>query len=175
MEELKLSQKKRARVDSDPPEFDAKRVREDLLRILDDSDHVPERDSVSQTHDLDSVIRSFEEEITGSGSRSSPVNIVDLTSDSGEYPSEIGQFCENDVGLLKESESETRVGDGIGVSSEVSGVGEFWDFPSYDSFGLTIGYEQDHNDYVALDGIFDHSDLNFGSDFLRRPDTLPAV
>ncbi|KNA24409.1 hypothetical protein SOVF_015980 [Spinacia oleracea] len=170
MEEL--SHRKRARVDSAEShwdtDFEAKRIKEDLLSLLNDSELVPERDSVSQ--DLDSVIRSFEEEITGPGSPSSPANLIDLTSNSGDSMLELGQFSDDVL-----EKTETRVADGL------MGIGEFWDFPSvlpgYDSFGLGIEYGQDHgiSEYVALDGIFDYSDVNLGSDFKLRPETMPAI
>ncbi|KMT08277.1 hypothetical protein BVRB_6g142040 [Beta vulgaris subsp. vulgaris] len=177
MEEL--SHRKRTRTDLSEFEFDstnAKKMRDDLLSLLDDSDPAPDRDPVS--HDLDSVIKSFEEEI----SRSSPATVIDLTSDSGEFLPELGKVTGDGAGLLPETES--GVGDGselVRVSYESSGIGEFWNFqdellPCYDSFGFAFGFEQNHesNEYVTLDGIFDYSDVNLGSEFSWRPDSTPA-
>ncbi|XP_057528662.1 uncharacterized protein LOC130807470 [Amaranthus tricolor] len=178
------SYKKRARVDSAEleSEFDfdfdstkAKRIRDDLLSWLDDSDAVPDRDSMS--HDLDSVIRSFEEEIGSSESRSSPTNIIDLTSDSGDLLPELGEFAGDGVEILTEKENRSSEGvkmdELVRVSTESSRFGEVWDFlddfPSYDTFGIGLGYEQE-TEFVTLDGIFDYSDINLS----WRPDTLPA-
>ncbi|KAL2905082.1 Myosin-2 [Bienertia sinuspersici] len=168
MEEV--SYRKRVRVDPAEPDFDqnstkAKKFKDDLLSILDDPEPVPD-----PNHDLDSVIRSFEEEITRSESSQTNDDIIDLTAESGDFASEFGQF---DDGVLPENE--------IGVA-ELSRIGELWNFEdeltSFDSFGVGLGCEQVHesNEYVALDGIFDYSDnVNFGSDFLWRSDTLPAL
>jgi len=191
-----LSYRKRARDDSADFEtefgFDSKRIREDLLSLLDDSDTVPDdRDSPSQ--DLDSVIRSFEEEISGSGTRPGspkPDNFVDLTSDSGDSPPELGHLLGYDEleAPAPAPVSGGEVAELLRISSESSGIGEFWDFqdelPSYDSFGFGMGYMEynnshsgqgDNDEYVALDGIFDYSDVNFESDVTWRPETLPAL
>ncbi|XP_074274839.1 uncharacterized protein LOC141598916 [Silene latifolia] len=176
-----LSHKKRSRVDSSElvSEFEstkAKKMRDQLLSLLDDSDTVPDRDPVSQNHDLDSVIRSFEEEISGSGSSSpaaDPITVFDLETGSGE--------------ILPDVDELTRVG------TELQGIGELWDFQddllSYDPFrfGLDnntdsvanvtgeVGGTENGKEYVSLDGIFDYSDENFGSDFSWRYETLPAL
>jgi hypothetical protein len=64
-----------------------KRLREDLLGFLDDT----EADLKFQ--DLDSVMKSFDEEISLACTYSS-VSVVDLTSDSGESQPELGYLLE---------------------------------------------------------------------------------
>ncbi|XP_062159784.1 uncharacterized protein LOC133867117 [Alnus glutinosa] len=181
--------KKRVRLDSD--EFsesdspEVKRLREDLLGFLDDM----EPDQTIQ--DLDSVMKSFEEEISHACT-SSPAPVVDLTSDSGESQPELGYLLEasdDELGLppsgnsLSEEvvkNSETDLGR---VSSYSSGIGEIWGFedqiPSYYSFEFGAGNGYDNtSEYVAFDGLFEHSDVYFdssdASDPFWRHETLPA-
>ncbi|KAJ8445339.1 LOW QUALITY PROTEIN: hypothetical protein Cgig2_010697 [Carnegiea gigantea] len=163
---------------------------EDLLSLLDDSDTVSDnRNSPSQ--DLDSVIRSFEEEISGSGTRPGspkPENFVDLTSDSGDSRPELGQLLGCDD--LEAPVAGCECSELVRVSSESSGIGGIFrtscrnELPSYDSFGFGMGYAEynnsnsrqgDNDEYVALDGIFDYSVVNFGSYDTWRPETPPAL
>lgn len=183
-----LSCRKRARDDSAEFGFDPKRIREDLLSILDDSDTVTD-DRNSPSQDLDSVIRSFEEEISGSGTRPGspkPENFVDLTSDSGDSLPELGRLLGYDD--LEAPVAACEGSELLRVSSESCGISEFWDFKdellSYDWFGFGMDDAEynnsnsgrgDNNEYVALDGIFDYSDVNFGSDGTWQPETLPAL
>ncbi|XP_076932356.1 uncharacterized protein LOC143597861 [Bidens hawaiensis] len=142
-----LSSKKRVRVDSDesPDSVEAKRV---LLDILDDSV------SDSLSHDLDSFIKTFQDEI-------SPAPELGFLLEASD--DELG---------LPPTDTSTR---GLAESVELS---ELWglddSFPSYDSFEYEYVYDgSDHNninsysynngDDVALDGLFDHTDLGFGS------------
>ncbi|KAK9750318.1 hypothetical protein RND81_02G187200 [Saponaria officinalis] len=157
------SHKKRSRVDSaateSPPESTkVKRIRDDLLSLLDDFDTVPDRDPLS--HDLDSVIRSFQEEI--SGSKSGSASPTPDTVEPGPEVTEsvgIGEFLWEFEGGL----------------------------PSYDPFEFGLDYEEsvisgdvdnsqvNGNEYVALDGLFDYPDLGFGLDLSWRSETLPAL
>ncbi|CAI9779092.1 unnamed protein product [Fraxinus pennsylvanica] len=188
MEEL--NNKKRLREESevikseiDIPEV--KRLREDLLESLDD-----ETEFYPTSQDLDSFIKSFEKEI---GSSSNVEEVVDLTSDSGESQPELGYLLEAsdyELGLPPSSESPSEVendqryelvrveSDSSELSSEFSWLdGEI---PSFDSFEFgfvdTEIYNGNTNDYVAMDGLFDYSDMGFWSDdFACRPETpLPA-
>ncbi|XP_059454238.1 uncharacterized protein LOC132184573 [Corylus avellana] len=180
--------KKRVRGDSD--EFsesdspEVKRLREDLLGFLDDTEADP------TIQDLDSVMKSFEEEIA-QACTSSPVPVVDLTLDSGESQPELGYLLEasdDELGLppsgnsldedVKNSESE------LGRDSSYSyGIGELWGFedqlPSYYSFEFGAGNGYDNtSEYVAFDGLFEHSDVYFDSSDVSDPswrhETLPA-
>lgn len=176
MEELQ-SHKKRARDGSDELELDlpeVKKIRDDLLALLDDSDP----DSLCQ--DLDSVMKSFEQEI--SASSSSPVPVVDLTSESGESLPDLGYLLEasdDELGLPPSannlSSGEVRGGAETELirvdSSGSSGIGgELWGFedqiPTYESFGLGVGDSNCSSEYVGFDdSLFEYSNVCFDSDF----------
>ncbi|KVH96305.1 uncharacterized protein LOC112528072 [Cynara cardunculus var. scolymus] len=175
-----LSNKKRVRSDSDESEFnspEAKRIRDDLLDTLDDSDVC----TVGQ--DLDSFIKSFQDEI------SPPPETVDLASESGESRPDLEFLFEASDDELGLPPTGTTPNDSerIPVSTESVEVGEFcWlddQIPNYDSFEYgfdyaaeDVNFNNNHNgEYVALDGLFDYTDLGFGSsDLSRRPESLPA-
>ncbi|KAJ4710531.1 Carbohydrate-responsive element-binding protein [Melia azedarach] len=167
---------------------EVKRLRDDLLfGFLDESDADP------AIQDLDSVMKSLQEEITASSP--SQVQIVDLTtSESGESQPELGYLLEasdDELGLPPSTSStvsseevkNNEVTELVRVSSESSGIGELWGFedniPSYDSFELGICDINNVNDYVAFDdGLFEYSNVYFDSaeisDFSWRHETLPA-
>lgn len=180
------SSKKRVRVDSDESRMESpevKRLRDDLLEFLDDAD------PALSSHDLDSVMKSLQEEISASPS---PAPVVDLTSDSGDSQPQIGYLLEasdDELGLPPPGDSVNPEGKSelqhelIPVSSDSSGIAEFWEFedqiPSYDSFelGTGVGYNGNSTEYVAFDGLFDHSDVYYDSaDYSEswRHETLPA-
>ncbi|KAH7516544.1 uncharacterized protein LOC107429425 [Ziziphus jujuba] len=186
--------KKRVRDASEDSEHDSpevKRLRDDLLGFLDDSD------ADQTTQDLDSVMKSLEEEISATTScsaspASAPVPVVDLTSDTGESQPELGYLLEasdDELGLppsINSSDEECKKDETelVGVSTDSSVIGELWGFddhiPSYDSFGLGVGDNYNsNNDYVAFDGLFGYSDVYFdSSDFAEiswRSETLPAL
>ncbi|CAN4121868.1 unnamed protein product [Withania somnifera] len=157
--------KKRGRNNSIDQEINSpevKRLREDLLDDLYDSEYnfcTPSHD------DLDSYMKSFEEEIT-----------------TLPQP-ELGYLLEasdDELGLPPPTEADNEP---IRPNTESVGFSnhDFWgldeQIPSYDTFDLGIG-EVDHysmGENVGLDELFDHSDTGFGSaDFLWRPETLPA-
>lgn len=172
------SNKKRVR--EDEAEFDlpeVKKIRDDLLDILDESD--PE----ATAQDLDSVMKSFEEELSASSS-SSPV-VVDLTSDSCESSQpDLGYLLEasdDELGLppsVNSSLEEDRNGVTELVRVDSAGNDGFWGFedqiPSYDSFEL--GIVEYNTEYAAFDdGLFDHSNVCFdSSDYSWRLGTMPA-
>lgn len=192
MEELSSHNKKRVRDDSAEPELDlpeVKKLKDDLLSgFLDDSD--PD----AAVLDLDSVMKSFEVEITPCSSP--PVEVVDLTSsDSGESKPDLGYLLEasdDELGLPPSSTVSSQgaksdeVTELVRVSSESSGIGELWGFEdnvniaSYDSFELGVGGVNNFiNDYVAFDdGLFEYSNVYVDpaeiSDFSWRYETLPA-
>ncbi|KAH0756845.1 hypothetical protein KY290_020338 [Solanum tuberosum] len=178
-----MSRKKRVRVDSEELAYNSpevKKLRENLLYDLTDDDNNSEFCTTS--HDFDSFMKSFEEEITASPSPAKVMEteVVDLTEDSDESQPELGYLLEasdDELGLPPAtavgSESEIEL---IGVSSD-----SIWELeeriPNYDSFELGIADLVDYNAGVCeyVDELFDHSDLGFGSpDFLWRPETLPA-
>ncbi|KAF5745271.1 hypothetical protein HS088_TW07G00854 [Tripterygium wilfordii] len=170
MEEI--NNRKRVRDEADESQVDSpevKRVRDDLLGVLDESDPDP------AIQDLDSVMKSFEEEI--SALSSSPVPVVDLTSDSGESQPDLGYLLEatdDELGLpptfTSGEEFKNEVIELVRASSDSSGIDEFWGFddqiPSYESFMLGVS-ESLNQEYVALDGLFDHSDLSYPSEYVE--------
>ncbi|VFQ78200.1 unnamed protein product [Cuscuta campestris] len=169
--------KKRVRDDSD--EFgdgspEVKRLREDLLDDLDLFDLC-----TAENQDLESFMKSFEEEISPSPSQAAAAEtVIDLTSESGDSRPDLGfLLCASDdeLGLPPAGAQESENSELIRVSSDSAELaGGFWDvdgqIPSLDSFAFVdSGCE-----YDALDGLFD-SDLSFGSgDSVWRPETLPA-
>ncbi|XP_050374454.1 uncharacterized protein LOC126791987 [Argentina anserina] len=192
MEDMNIN-KKRVRdceSDSEHGSVEVKRLRDDLLDFLDDSDPVP------ASHDLDSFMKSFEEEISASNSCStSPHPAPDASaapvpvSDSSESNPDLTHLLEasdDELGLPPSSgfygEAATDL---VRVSSDSSGMEELWRFdeqgPSYDSFELSgvAGSNFDDSGYVAFDGLFEHSDVYYDSsdysDFSWRFETLPAA
>lgn len=190
MEELKSKRRLREETEEIESEIDfpeVKRLREDLLETLDD-----ETDFCPTSQDLDSFMKSFEEEITASP-KVEVEEVVDLTSDSGESQPELGYLLEasdDELGLPPSSTSPSGVeneqrnellqveSDSSELSSEFSWF--YGEIPSFDSFEFgfvdTENYNGNNGEYVALDGLFDNSDLGFGSnDFAWIPETsLPA-
>ncbi|KAJ0763758.1 hypothetical protein HanPI659440_Chr08g0284641 [Helianthus annuus] len=159
-----LSSKKRVR-NSDEPGLDSVEAKRILLDILDDS-------AVSTpSHDLDSFMKTFQDEI-------SPAPATEIAGiNSGDRP-ELGflfEASDDELGLPP-TETNTRV---LAESVELS---ELWEldeqFLSYDSFESEFVYDGDNinnGEYVTLDGLFDHTDVGFGSsDLTWRPETLPA-
>ncbi|XP_071688863.1 uncharacterized protein [Rutidosis leptorrhynchoides] len=165
---ISTNSRKRTRSTSDDDSAEAKRV---LLDILDDSD------SYTLSQDLDSFMKSFQDEI-------SPA--PDVLTESGESQPELGflfEASDDELGLPPTEKSRD-----LAVSVEDS---ELWgldeQITSYDSFEYEYGYGDVNitsnvynsnisgGEYVALDGLFDHTDLGFGSsDLLWQPETLPA-
>ncbi|XP_019164613.1 PREDICTED: uncharacterized protein LOC109160824 [Ipomoea nil] len=184
MEEV--SCKKRVRDDSDELGIDSpevKRLREDLLDDLD------EFELCTADQDLDSFMKSFEEEIAASPTPAAAA-VVDLTSESGESQPDLGYLLEasdDELGLPPATASppvEAEKPELIRVCSDSAELtGGLWGLDdhigSYDSYEFGIVDSENYNinggEYAALDGLFDHSDLAFGSgDYLWRPETLPA-
>ncbi|KAI4357829.1 hypothetical protein L6164_001752 [Bauhinia variegata] len=178
----------RKRVRDEPDEsgldsLEVKRCRDNLLEFFDDTVPSP------STQDLESVMKSLQEEISAS---SSPVPVVDLTSDSGESLPQYGYLLEasdDELGIppagtpSSETEAKKVENELVRVSSDSSGFGEFWEFedqiPCYDSFelGTGVGVSDNGNaEYVAFDGLFEHSDFYYDSVFSDpwRHGSLPA-
>ncbi|CAH9114882.1 unnamed protein product [Cuscuta europaea] len=187
MEEVTCN--KRVRDDSD--EFsdgspDVKKLRGDLLDDLD------EENLWTEGQDLESFMKSFEDEIAPSPSKA--VEIIDLTSDSGDSLPDLGYLfgaSDDELGLppagtSQAGEQQPEKSELIWVSSDpVELKYDSWgmdgQIPSYDSFefGLPdpVNFSTvNDGEYEALDGLFDHSDLTFGwGDNLWRSETLPLV
>ena len=163
---------------------------EDLLNILNDSDIVTDRDPAIQG--LDSVIKSFEEEILVPAPAPA---VIDQTSDSGESQPELGYLLEasdDELGLPPTTSSGEEVkieavdfeaSSAVGLDGILLGFEN--EIPSYDSFEFGIGVDSESNlndnnsEFVALGGLFDYSDQSYDpagdSELLWRPESLPAL
>ncbi|KAK9996446.1 hypothetical protein SO802_021132 [Lithocarpus litseifolius] len=167
---------------------------EDLLNILDDSDIVTDRDPAIQG--LDSVIKSFEEEILVPAPAAA---VIDQTSESGESQPELGYLLEasdDELGLPPTTSSGEEVKieavdfeassadpEAVGLDGILLGFEN--EIPSYDSFEFGIGVDSESNlnynnsEFVAFGGLFDYSDQSYDpagdSELLWRPESLPAL
>ncbi|KAK9114902.1 hypothetical protein Syun_021699 [Stephania yunnanensis] len=194
-----LAVRKRVRSDSadDDSETDslaAKRIRYDLLEILEDNDT-----STTTAQDLDSVMRSFESEITGTPP---PVDltaaVVDLTSD--ESQPDLGYLLEasdDELGIPPPSSAsssgeeeeivrneETEI-NGLDYVNLANGFGDrqIWNFEDEISncYEFGMGGDGSVSDFVAVDGLFDYSDVvlcgqsDFSDLSWQQPETLPAL
>ncbi|CAA7039278.1 unnamed protein product [Microthlaspi erraticum] len=175
------SERKRVRDDSDDAVVDSpdvKRLRDDLFDVLDDSDPEP----VSQ--DLDSVMKSFEDEL----SAASPT-VTTAAQDSGETQPDLGYLFEasdDELGLPPPPSvspipiaKEEETTDLVRASSDSSGIDELWGFEdhvsNYDPLDLGSGVVEG-GDYVTVEGIFEFPDDCFDSGdlFSWRSEFLPA-
>ncbi|XP_061345002.1 uncharacterized protein LOC133290876 [Gastrolobium bilobum] len=160
---------------------EVKDIPDDLLNMFDDADNVTERDPIVQMQGLDSVIKSFEEEILAPVSYPDP----DVESVSGEFKLNLGYLLEasdDELGLpptvastekegRRESDDSGRVGpEGLDLTGFLGFEDEF---RNYEAFGL-VGYDADDNGggYVTIDGLFDYSEP---VDILWRSESLQAM
>ncbi|KAM5571139.1 hypothetical protein ABKV19_011653 [Rosa sericea] len=182
------------RVDSDEFDMDsaeAKMIQEDLLNILDDSEAVTDRDPAIQG--LDSVIKSFEEEIqvpaapafappveTTSGSgESSPSSQPELGYLLEASDDELGLPPTNNGGASEEKKMEAADFTVSPPAAALDGMLGFENdmIPSYDAFDFGIGgYSESTGggEYVALGGLFDYSDGG-ASEVSWRKESLSAL
>lgn len=169
-------------LDLDPAE--AKMIQEDLLNILEDADAVVDRDPAIQG--LDSVIKSFEEEIQVPAAPAFAPP-VETTSGSGESSQlELGYLLEasdDELGLPPTNSEEMKMeaADFTASSSETAAAldGGFENdmFPSYDAFDFGIGGYSESNgggEYVPLGGLFDYSEGGV-SEVSWRTESLSAL
>lgn len=186
------SDRKRVRDDSGNSEHDSadvKKLREDLIDFLDETDAA----TYPSIQDLDSVLRSLEQEISApftESPASDPVPVVDLTLESGESQPNLGYLLEasdDELGLPPsinsiEEESKPVETELIRVPSGSSGIDDLWGLElddqvqKYGSFDLATAA---NNEFVSYDDeLFGYSDVYFDSsqysDFSWRYDTLPA-
>lgn len=170
------------RVDSSESQLDSVldsevRLQDDIFNILDDADNVPERDSVQG---LDSVIKSFEDEINAPGSDSGSGDPTQ-EPDSGELQSNLGYLLEasdDELGLpptVVDGEETGRVGPEMTELARLMGFED--DIPSYDAFGFGSGFTAENDGgaggFVTVDGLFDYSDP--AADVLWRSESLQAM
>ncbi|KAK2971664.1 hypothetical protein RJ640_025059 [Escallonia rubra] len=179
------SEPKRNRVEHDSPESELddctgpEKIAYHILDILEDAD------TVTEVPDLDSVIRSFEEEILH------PSPAPASASDS----SELGYLLEasdDELGLPppaspSDEQPRSELSDLARIPCEAFGSGQILEYeddaPGYDSFefGFGFGDETESNndgadgEFVALGGLFDYSETSDFSEFSWQPESLPAV
>lgn len=159
-------------------------IRDDFFDILEDSDGSGDRDPT--IHGLDSVIKSFEDEIL-------VPEDLEMGSESVVPPTELGYLLEasdDELGLPPSFGSSEEAGELPATFSDDFGFADSLSFademPNYDSFeyGISVhpefGSGRDGNctEFVALGGLFDNGysfDGGDVSELLWRPETLPAV
>ncbi|KAK4747143.1 hypothetical protein SAY87_026180 [Trapa incisa] len=193
--DLDSPESKRLRLESDVGTLDVKRIQDDLLDMLDDSDDgAADRDTAIQS--LDSVIRSFEEEIlVPEGSPAAP----DLALDVVRGQTELGYLLEasdDELGLPPNfgTSEDDRNCDAADPPVEFPGAFEFNnslglvnELPEYDCFGFgmcgvpDVGSDNhDKEQLVSLGRLFDNSGDSYdgGDDapeYLWRQESLPAM
>lgn len=162
---------------------ESEEIQDELLNILEDSDAATERDESIQGLELDSFIKSFEEEIQA-------LPPAETASDQNETPqAELGYLYEasdDELGLPptggSSTEGKIEAIDFMPACSspdafELDGNLGFEDeIPCYDSFEIGIGIDSGAaeesglgGEFVALGGLFDYSDVPF------RPESLSAL
>ncbi|KAK4280815.1 hypothetical protein QN277_012387 [Acacia crassicarpa] len=172
-----------ARVDSYDPAMDSSvptHFQDDLFNILDDTDNLPERNTTMQG--LDSVIKSFEEEILASGSDSV---VYDPTPESGEFHVELGYLLEasdDELGLPPSAsatateETKPESEDVSQVGSDGVDVGELLGFENeiekYEPVGLEGGENENGSGIVSFDGLLDYPE---SYDVVWRSESLQAM
>ncbi|XVF50600.1 hypothetical protein PTKIN_Ptkin04bG0114600 [Pterospermum kingtungense] len=167
-----------------PPK--TKCIQEDFLSIMDDSDQVIGPDLAIQG--LDSVIKSFEEEILVLAQ----TPVLGTVMDSGESRPELGFLLEasdDELGLpssFSSIDGEQKFGSvnvdestGSRADGFVEMMGNEFSLPNYESFELGIGDASDTNhnnysiDFVALEGLFEPtSDI---SELTWQPESLSTL
>ncbi|KAL1553565.1 hypothetical protein AAHA92_14224 [Salvia divinorum] len=170
MEEV-VRKRFRVELESDVDSPAVKRLREDLLDGIDD-----DSDFSTSTQDLDSFMKSFEEEITASpasGLSTGAANdgVLHSRPDLGY----LLEASDDELGIPPPTASPVSTAL-VTVESDSSELrDEFWEVPGHDTFGFGFGeVENSIGEYVALDGLFDYSDMGFGSgDHSWRPERLP--
>ncbi|GAU22741.1 hypothetical protein TSUD_138650 [Trifolium subterraneum] len=156
-------------------------LQDDIFHILDDADNVPEqaeRDSVVMG--LDSVIKSFEEEIFSPGVEPGQTDPVQVTG-SGEL-GYLFEASDDELGLPPTVVSGDEPGRVEPEKVDLTGFVGFDDddFSGFDGFGFETGLlsECDGNNggaggFVTGDGLFEYGEPV--SDVLWRSESLQAM
>ncbi|KAI4341498.1 hypothetical protein MLD38_026215 [Melastoma candidum] len=166
---------------------EVKLIQEDLLDILDDSDAGSDRDPA--IHDLDSVIKSFEEEIIVPVQHPTPFD-PDLTPNVAL--NELGYLLEASDDELGLPPSFANSGDensnpDIQELRDITSTAAFslpfdGELPNYDVFDLGPeinvnlgGRDGGNEEFVMVGGLFDFADNCDPPEVMWRPESLPAV
>ncbi|NP_001351727.1 uncharacterized protein LOC101503361 [Cicer arietinum] len=155
-------------------------LQDDIFHILDDTDNVPERESVMG---LDSVMKSFEDEILAPGLNSGQVDPTQTTG-SGEMEMNLGYLFEasdDELGLPPTVGNGDEPGRVEPEIVDLTGfVGFEDDFNGYDEFGFGTGLlsECDGDNggaggFVTVDGLFEYAEP--AADVLWRSESLQAM
>nr|XP_016483637.1 PREDICTED: uncharacterized protein LOC107804287 [Nicotiana tabacum] len=176
--------------DVDLDSSEAKQIREDILDILDEPDALT--DCPPEIQDLDSVMKSFEEEILHRSNYLDTQTVLDLTSsESGDSRPDLGYLLEasdDELGLPptfspadEQVHAESAMPEAAGL---VNMVGFEDEMPNYDTFdfGMADEVRQGDNDgvngngdFVTVDGLFDYPEPSDFSEFPWRQESLPAL
>ncbi|EPS67874.1 hypothetical protein M569_06905, partial [Genlisea aurea] len=153
-----------AAVEADsPPE--TKRLREDILDYFDEE---AAEESVSAEEELNSRMKSLEDEIKDAAAAAEVVDKA--ATEYGDSRTDLGYLFEatDDELGLPPTASESPIRSGyyglVRAESDASEIGgEFLESPTYeDPFGFGFAAAE-NTEYIALDGLFDYSNMNFGS------------
>ncbi|XP_052179862.1 uncharacterized protein LOC127793118 [Diospyros lotus] len=175
--------------ESDSSASEVNQIRDEILDIFDETDMVTDGDPAIK--DLDSVIKSFEEEIMHPSPQPARMPEVLLSLEYGEPQPDLGFLLEASDDELGLPPTTSPAGDGTRsqvehvesatVAPEVAVLNEILglegDLPTYDSFGFAVGEEPksyNNGEFVTVGGLFDNDSSDF-SDFLYRPESLPAL
>lgn len=172
-------------VDSvEPHSSGVNEIQDDILNMLDDTDNVTERETTPNTttvQGLDSVMKSFEDQILAPGSDPNP------EPDFGEFKPNLGYLLEasdDELGLPptvtpSDDSWKPEIDDTVWVGPEGFDLTGFLGFEedirNYEAFGL-VGYGAGADDngggYVTIDGLFDYAEP---ADILWRLESLQAM
>ncbi|KAL3343600.1 hypothetical protein AABB24_027233 [Solanum stoloniferum] len=173
----------------DSPE--AKQIREDILDILDEPDALTE--CPPEIQDLDSVMKSFEEEMLHHSPLNDTQTVLDLTpSESGDSQPDLGYLLEasdDELGLPPTiSPTDEKVNVESTVMPEAAEFANMTCFegemPNYDTFDFGMDHEarvgdndigNSNGDFVTVGGLFDYPEPSDFSDFSWRQESLPAL
>ncbi|XP_015070900.1 uncharacterized protein LOC107015215 [Solanum pennellii] len=166
---------------------EAKQIREDILDILEEPDALTE--CPPEVQDLDSVMKSFEEEILHHSPLNDTQTVLDLTpSESGDSQPDLGYLLEASDDELGLPPTISPANDQVNVESavmpeaaEFANMAGFEDeMLNYDTFDFGMDHEvrvgdNSNGDFVTVGGLFDYPEPSDFSDFSWRQESLPAL
>ncbi|CAJ1951885.1 unnamed protein product [Sphenostylis stenocarpa] len=148
-------------------------LQDDIFNILDEADNVPDRDTVG----LDSVIKSFEDEINAPNS--DPVGPTQMPV-SGELQTNLGYLLEasdDELGLPPTDISAVEPGLDPETTEPTGFIGFEEGVPGFDAFEFGSGFVTECDGgtggFVTVDGLFDYADP--ATDVLWRSESLQAM